>query len=232
MEAEKNEDEKAIVATDDKHLVDSKKIDEYLDAFGLTKQLQPNEVKIFKEIAVAYQLNPFKREIYCVAYNSKQGRKLSIITGYEVYLKRASRVGTLDGWYVTTEGTRKDNSLKAIVTINRKDWKKPFIHEVYWLEYNQGNSMWNSKPVTMTKKVAIAQAFRMCFPDEFDGMPCTADELPDEMTIPKDVTPIQEENETQKTDGTPKKVGAETVASLFGGTIQNNLNLPSDDEIF
>ena len=42
--------------------------------------------------------------------------------------------------------------------------------------------MWASKPYTMIKKVAIAQGFRLAFPDEIGGMPYTADELPDEMT--------------------------------------------------
>ena len=41
----------------------------------------------------------------------------------------------------------------------------------------------------MLKKVATAQGFRLCFPEEFGGMPYTSDELPDEMVKPKDVTP-------------------------------------------
>lgn len=203
---------KDIAVTQAGAVIDEKKIDEYLEAFGLVKSLKPNEIKIFKEIAVAYQLNPFKREVYCVAYEGKKGRQLSIITGYEVYLKRASRVGTLDGWNVTTEGTRSTGTLKAVVTIHRKDWKKPFVHEAYWLEYNSNNQMWNSKPVTMLKKVCIAQAFRMCFPDEFTGMPYTSDELPDEMTQVKDVTP-----EESIKEGAPATVN--DVKETFGGEV-------------
>jgi hypothetical protein len=36
---------------------------------------------------------------------------------------------------------------------------------------------WKNKPVTMTKKVAMAQGFRLCFSDELGGMPYTAEEL-------------------------------------------------------
>jgi len=136
----------------------------------------------FFSIAKAFELNPFKREIYCIAYGQGQYRKLSIITGYEVYLKRAERTGKMDGYEVTTEG--EGRNLKAIVTIYRKDWSKPFKHEVYFPEYSQDNQIWKTKPITMIKKVAIAQAFRLCFPDEFGGMPYTSDELPDNMTTP------------------------------------------------
>lgn len=168
--------------------IDEKKIVEFMDASGVGKELTAGEKKQFIEVSRAYQLNPFKREIYCIPYGKGQYRRLSIITGYEVYLKRAERTGSLDGWHVEIEGNRKDGSLKAVVTIHRKDWSHPFVHEAYWAEYKQDNRMWDSKPLTMIKKVAIAQAFRMCFPDEFGGMPYTSDELPDEMTQPRDVT--------------------------------------------
>lgn len=165
-------------------IITSEKVISYLKSFGLSNTLKDNEITQFVNVAVAFQLNPFKREIYCIPYETKNGRKLSIITGYEVYLKRAERTGKLAGWAVKTEGDVK-NKLKAIVEIYRKDWDQPLIHEVEFAEYNQGNSMWMNKPKTMLKKVAIAQGFRMAFPDEFAGMPYTADELPDDMTIDK-----------------------------------------------
>ena len=177
---------KNLKAVDVSSQVTEKVITEYLDAFGLATELYDNEKKQFIQIATMMQLNPFKKEIYCVPYNTKQGRKLSIITGYEVYLKRAERSKQLDGWNVTVYGNPNDGSLKAVATIYRKDWKYPLIHECYFTEYNQSKGLWLTKPITMLKKVCIAQAFRMAFPDEFDGMPYIADELPPEMT---DVTP-------------------------------------------
>jgi len=166
---------------DKETIIDRNQIIKYLDTFGLTGKLQQDEKERFVEIAKAYQLNPFKREIYCVPYLSKKTgkRTLSIITGYEVYLKRAERIHALDGWSIETYGSVTKRDLKAVITIHRKDWSKPFIHEVWWLEYSQDNDMWRSKPVTMIKKVAIAQAFRMAFPDELGGMPYTSDEMPD-----------------------------------------------------
>jgi hypothetical protein len=43
----------------------------------------------------------------------------------------------------------------------------------------------------MTKKVAIGQAFRLCFPDEFGGMPYEESEMPLEE---RNVTPHENEN--------------------------------------
>ena len=143
----------------------------YLTAMGLAPKLSDKEKMQFLQIAQAYNLNPFKREIYCVKY----GESLSIIVGYESYIKRAERSGLLNGWSVRTEGS--GNDLKAIVTIHRKDFAQPFEHEVYFCEYKQNNTFWNNKPITMIKKVAVAQAFRMCFSSEIGGMPYTAEEI-------------------------------------------------------
>ena len=149
----------------------------YLTAMGLAPTLTDKEKMQFLEIARAYNLNPFKREIYCTKY----GNTFSIIVGYESYIKRAERSGLLNGWSVRTEGS--GNDLKAIVTIHRKDFSQPFEHEVYYCEYVQKkadgtpNQFWANKPITMIKKVAISQAFRMCFSSEIGGMPYTAEEI-------------------------------------------------------
>lgn len=169
--------------------VAEKQIMEYLDATGMTKTLKEKDKKMFIQIAQAFGLNPFKREIYCIPY----GDKVSILTGYEVYLKRAARLGKLDGWKCEAFGTVEDGSLYAKVTIYRKDWTKAFVHTAYYVEavnknsYGKPISVWAKMPIFMTKKVAIAQAFRLCFPDEFGGMPYTTDEI-DKDGI-EDVTP-------------------------------------------
>ncbi len=150
----------------------------YLDSLGMTKKLTQGEKAQYLEICKAFQLNPFKREIHV----SKYGDNFSVITGYEVYIKRAERSGLLRGWKVETTGKVSDNSLKAKITIYREGWDFPFEHEVYYEEYVQRtrdgvpNRFWREKPVTMIKKVAMAQGFRLCFSDELGGMPYTADE--------------------------------------------------------
>jgi len=156
------------------------KLIEYLKITGVAQNLTKEEQNNFLEIAQVYGLNPFKREIYI----SKYGQNCSIITGYEVYIKRAERSGQLDGWEAITTGSVEIGDLKATVTIYRKDRTKPFVWEAYYDECVQKTregkvtQFWQ-KSRFMTKKVAISQAFRLCFSDELGGMPYTADEMPE-----------------------------------------------------
>lgn len=168
--------------------VDANKIKTYLQTMNLANNLTNTEVQQFIEIAQAFGLNPFKREIYA----SKFGTSFSIIVGFETYIKRAERSGRLSGWSVTTSGSivdPKTSDIKATITIHRKDWDQPFIHEVFFREYvqtnreGQVNKFWREKPLTMIKKVAIAQGFRLCFSDELGGMPYTADEIDSEIQM-------------------------------------------------
>jgi phage recombination protein Bet len=184
------------------NLIKSEVSEELLKSFlaTLSNQLTDKEKKMFWEVAGAFGLNPFKREIHCVAYGRDENRQFSLITGYEVYLKRADRVGKNEGWKVWTTGTleetkyhvkrkQKDGTwkeydtpgwkgdLQAHVEINIKGWKQPFEWAVEWGEYNQKNSMWFDKPRTMIKKVVIGQGFRLAFPDEMGGMPYLSEEV-------------------------------------------------------
>jgi len=170
------------------------------------RDLTPAQFNLFVATARECCLNPVKREVYAVVYNDyKSGeKKMNIITGYEVYLKRAERTGKLNGWECHTDG--QGQQMKAVVTIDRKDWEHPFKHEVYMSEYNTGKSLWASKPITMLKKVAMAQAFRLAFPDELGGMPYTSDELGTEEQTERNVTP-QKPQQSEKVDE-PKQVEA------------------------
>lgn len=155
-----------------------------LKTFVVGKGLTDKETADFINIAVAYQLNPFKREIHVVAYGQGENRKCTIITGYETYLKRAERTGKLDGWRVDCAGGGAE--LKAVLTIYRKDWREPFMHEVFYEEAVQKKSIngkwtptaiWAKMPRFMLKKVAIAQGFRLCFADEMGGLPYMPEEV-------------------------------------------------------
>jgi len=158
--------------------VDDAQLIGFLDNLGLTSKLTQQEKNTYLGIAKAFGLNPFKREIHV----SKYGDTMSVITGYEVYIKRAERSGMLDGWNVTTTGSVATGDLKAILTIFRKDRSHPFIWEALYEECvqktNQGvvTKFWQ-KASMMTKKVAISQGFRLCFSDELGGMPYTSDEI-------------------------------------------------------
>ncbi|NUM42926.1 MAG: phage recombination protein Bet, partial [Leptospiraceae bacterium] len=173
-------------------IVTPTKLENYLKIAGVASNLTKEERENFLQIAMDFNLNPFKREIYCTSYGQGEWKKTSIIIGYEVYIKRAERTGQLDGWNVTTTGSVQGNDLKAIITIHRKDRKFPFVHEVEYSEYVQTvidkdskklrpNKIWSEKPITMLKKVATAQGFRLCFSDELGGIPYDNSELPGTM---------------------------------------------------
>lgn len=156
---------------------------DYLAAFGLANQLTQEEKLQFIEVAQAFRLNPFKREIHVAVYGEGEYRRMSIVVGYQVYLDRAERTGQLDGWRAWVEGQGED--MKALVEIHRKDWHSPFVHEVYWKEAvqrkrdGQPTSFWSKMPKFQLKKVAISQGFRLAFPSELGSMPYDPAELPD-----------------------------------------------------
>ena len=174
------------------------------------------ELMMGLQIAKTFNLNPLKREVYFVKYGAD---KMKVLRGYEVYLKRAERSGKYDGLEITSEGNIADGSLKAVVKVYRKDWKNPLIHEAFYVEYVQTkkvygpnreivgeepNRFWKTKPVTMIKKVAVSQAFRMAFPDEFDGMPYTSDEVVDQEKVidldPKEPEELKQPKKKEKAD--------------------------------
>lgn len=220
-------DSKEITVTETKVVAETinykEKALEYLQSMG--NKLPAKQQTQFLEMSQAFGLNPFKREIYAVGY----GENWNIITGYEVYLKRAERIGKLDGWEATVEGSGEN--MTATVTIWRKDWKMPFKHTVLFSEVCQKtkdgklNSVWSKMPSFMCRKVAIAQAFRLCFPDEFGGMPYTADEMPSEDDM-KNITPkselVKEASKRTEPNKTEKLYTPEQAKKL--GAVMNTLD--------
>jgi hypothetical protein len=89
---------------------------DYLTAFGLASQLTVEEKLQFISVCQAYGLNPFKREVHIAVFGEGENRRLSIITGYEVYLKRAERTGKLDGWKAWGKGLLKVATIRFVMT--------------------------------------------------------------------------------------------------------------------
>ena len=172
---------KAVAKRDNISAIDLRAT-EYLNSLGF--KFSPAESKRFLEICRAYQLNPFKREIYGIqGWDSEKGDILTIIVGYEVYLKRAERTGKLDGYEKTADFDKAGNLISCTVTVYRKDWTHPYKHTVYFKEFARYKKdgtlmkMWATMPVFMLMKVCLAQADRMCFPDEMGGLPLIAEEI-------------------------------------------------------
>jgi phage recombination protein Bet len=160
--------------------VTQKTVEDFLFSSGT--KLNQQQKAMFLNLAVTFGLNPFKKEIYAVPF----GSGFNYVTGYQVYISRAEATGKLDGWGV--EAIKEGGKLTgARATIYRKDWSKFFVWEVSLSEFNRNSGNWKTMPEFMLKKVCLAQAFRLCFPNEFSGMPYIAEEIVNEPV--KDITP-------------------------------------------
>jgi phage recombination protein Bet len=141
---------------------------EYLDVMGMAKNLSIGQKTQFLELAVAFKLNPFKREIYAIQF----GSSFNTVVAYEIYLQRAEMSGLLDGWDVEYNDVKQT----ATATVWRKDRSRPVKKTVYMKEYAKQTQIWKEKPIAMLEKVAMAQAMRLAFPVELGKMPYIKEE--------------------------------------------------------
>ena len=153
------------ITTPQKQQIDVQTIKNYL--FTSETKLTDKQQQMFIQLAVRHNLDPFKREIYAIAY----GREFSIVTGYQVYIERAEASGKLNGWHcINTPSGAK-------ITIYRKDWEHPFEWEASYEEFDKGQSSWKKMRDFMIKKVCIGQGFRLAFPAELGGLPYLVEEM-------------------------------------------------------
>lgn len=178
--------EKSLIKTEQ---ITDNTLSDYL--FSQNIKLSEQEKILFFNLAKLNGLNPFNREIYAIKY----GNNFNVITAYNIYIKRAEQTGLLDGWKceLTKDGAK--------CTIHRKDFKHPFEWDVLNCEFKKETATWKTAPSFMIKKVAIAQAFRLCFNTELGGLPYTKEEIEDndkhvETIIQKPTT--EPEPETKK----------------------------------
>lgn len=236
-----------LVSFDDKSF--EKTLKEYL--LSTDTLLSDNEFILFLNIARSARLNPFLREIYAVKY----GSNFNIITGYEVYLKRAEDSGQADGHEIEFEGdiceeevekdfwegkgdarkkvTRKAKvwrgDLRCTIRVYRKDRTRPYTKTIWFNEYTKDNAMWFEKPRTMLEKVAITQGYRMAFPKENGGIPYTADELPDpDCTSAKIIEAKPSKADSSKSSATNGKTTEEYRRMVV--SILKNLGFSTEEE--
>lgn len=164
--------------------ITSETIDKFL--FSESINLTDQEKMLFLEIAKQSNLNPFKREIFVIKYKGKSEDHFSIITAYNVYIKRAELTGLLDGWNVNEIYDNKGKLTGAKIIIYRKDFTHPFEWHVSFDEfcgyngYGTITKIWNKQGGFMIKKVCIGQGFRLAFPSAMGSLPYLQEELNEE----------------------------------------------------
>ncbi len=202
-----------LVKTEEKKMELQPVSKQMCDDFLFTQGTKLNEQQktMFYNLAVQFNLNPFKREIHAIPY----GSGWNYVTGYQVYVSRAEATGLLNGWHVESTGNDKGELTGAKITIYRKDWEQPFIWEVAFPEYNKNQGLWKTSPEFMIKKIAIGQGFRLAFPNELGGMPYLKEELEDISPLHSEKQPITPP-QTKKAEVTPS--GDLTVEAVIEKT--------------
>lgn len=146
------------------------------------------EIAMFLQLCKAQRLNPFIREAYLVKYKDAPAQ---IITGKDVFLKRAQQNPDFEGFqvgvtYIDKQGNVQQREGSGVYEAAGETlvggWcrvfvkgKKPFYDEVSLDEYSTGKSMWKSakdggKPATMIRKVALVHVLREAFANDFQGL--------------------------------------------------------------
>jgi len=133
------------------------------------------EFKIFCEMAKLLGLNPMLKQIWCVKNKNRPDLPAQIYASRDGFLAIAHRSGQFDGMQ---SGTRKNDEGDEIgwCRIWRKDASHPFEVEILRKEYDTHKNLWESKPQTMTIKVAEAHCLRRAF--DIQGV-YTPDEMPE-----------------------------------------------------
>ena len=136
------------------------------------------ELTMFLSICKFAKLNPFLREVYLIKYGNAPA---TMVVGKEVLLKRAMRSpkyeGAQSGVIILSEnGELKEREGTFVLDnetlvggwakVNVKGYVAPIYTSVSMKEYSTGQSNWKTKPATMIRKVALAQALREAFPEE------------------------------------------------------------------
>ena len=145
------------------------------------------EVMMFLTLCRYQHLNPFLKEAYLIKYGNNAA---TIVTGKDVFTKRAQhnpnfkgmQAGVLvvsDGELIEREGAlviQGEELVGGWARVYVNGYSQPIYSSASFEEYagrkkdGELNSQWKTKPATMIRKVAIVQALREAFPDNYEGM--------------------------------------------------------------
>ncbi|MCK5602706.1 phage recombination protein Bet [Candidatus Pacearchaeota archaeon] len=178
---------------------------------GDADKVSDQEVMMFLALCKFQKLNPFLREAYLIKYGNSPA---TIVTGKETFLKRAVKNPNYRGH--KTGASEESPPEMAWAEVYVEGYQVPIRCEVDYNEYVGRKSngdvtkMWEQKPRTMLKKVALVQALREAFPEDFGGM-----YSPEEInTIKSDLPMDTIEVESTKSDTVqPGNTGANVSSS-------------------
>ena len=143
------------------------------------KNSTPDEFELFMQICKSSRLDPFKKEIYFVKFDTKRGPQMVIITGIDGYRGTAARdhkdFGGADAatftWFDPPQFTPAGKRIPESATVAVKDTKGGVTTATVWWEelapVNLGDpraDFWNRMPKNQLEKCAEAKGIRKRFP--------------------------------------------------------------------
>lgn len=188
---------------------------------GRSELVTAQEVVMFINLCKYQHLNPFLREAYLIKYSESDPAQM--VVGKTAFEARADRDDRYQGYKAGVVVLKADKSIEyrpGTLTLPNEQlvggwcdvyvsgYKEPVHSSVSLAEYNTGKSIWKTKPGTMIRKVAKAQALREAFPNAFSGL-YTAEELgasDEELPLnPVQVQPEPEQKQPEVIPPEPKK---------------------------
>ncbi|WP_278941175.1 phage recombination protein Bet [Anaerotruncus colihominis] len=197
-------------------------------------KITDQEVAMFLRTCQAKKLDPLENgEVYLIKYDDKVPAQL--VVGCHAYIRRADHFPDYRGFKAGitvirgngVEPIQKEGACvyKALGEQLIGGWCRVFRErsngyveetfvEVDFDEYSTGKSNWNAKPATMIRKVAISQAFRAAFPNEYEGL-YTVDEMQASGAIPGNYRVVEGTGEVIDVEVDDPKISQEQRQSMF-----------------
>lgn len=198
-------------------------------------QITDQEVVYFINLCKSQGLNPFIKDCYLIKYGNTTPAQM--VVSKDVFLKRAERNSEFDGLdagiiVINNESGEltyrkgafylkdREEVVGGWADVFRKNTSHPTHIEVSVEEYagrtkdGKLNSQWVSKMGTMVRKVAITQALRETFPNDFQQMyseeemnvDMKLDETPIQQHTPIEQAPVQPQTYSQPDEPQPEGV--------------------------
>lgn len=209
--------------------------------YVLTGNGEASDKDVFSFLAKcrARGLNPLAGDAYMTSYRNRDGStSTSVIVSKDYFVRTATQQAGFDGMRAgVVVANRKTGELTyregSIVGKNSEclvgGWAEVYDKgrrfasraEVSLDEYDQGRSLWKSKPATMIRKVALVQALREAYPGAFGG-------IYDRDEMPEPVIPIPDAPTVDEQPADAEAVEAETVAEP-GSVDADEAEAPAED---
>jgi len=136
------------------------------------------EIAFGLEVAQRIGLDPWLGQVKFLRFDPAD--KIHAFVGIDGMRALAERSGKYDGREIEIELVKgpdgTENPIKAVCRVYRKDWSRPLVEEVRFVEAvrrgrdGQPTWHWTKMPITMLRKAAEERALRAAFPVQLSGV--------------------------------------------------------------